>query len=256
VRSLESNIKVFIRTAIIILSAFIVLLIVFSVAYTYASINLYNTILIVFIVAVCVCIFVLVLMCLAIVYSYKKKKASGLFLTLTKLGLRVMLPVALLIAKVNNKTRKSIRYFYIELNNIVVESDNKKYRAEDIMLLLPHCLQNSECGLKVTNNPKLCKRCGKCKIGALMEYAEQKNISIFIATGGTVARNIIKKIKPKLIVSVACERDLMSGISDVQGIPVVGVTNKQPNGPCFNTDVNIDTIQNRVEQLTYDCTNR
>jgi len=250
VRSLESNIKVFIRTAIIILAAFIALLIVFSVAYTYASINVYNTILIAFIVAICICILVLVLMCFAIIYSYKSKKAKGLFLTLTKLGLRIMLPVALVLAKANNKTRKSIRYFYIELNNIVVESDNKKYKAEDIMLLLPHCLQNSECGLKVTNNPKLCKRCGKCKIGSLMEYAEQKSISIFIATGGTVARNIIKKTRPKLIISVACERDLMSGISDVRGIPVVGVTNKQPNGPCFNTDVDINAIQKRVEQLT------
>ena len=119
------------------------------------------------------------------------------------------------------------------------------------MLLLPHCLQNNECGIKVTSNPKLCKRCGKCKIGELMEYAEQKNISIFIATGGTVARNIIKKIKPKLIISVACERDLMSGISDVKGIPVVGITNKTPNGPCFNTDVDIDAIKKRVEQLSF-----
>jgi len=251
VRNLESNIKVFIRTVIIILSAFIALLIAFSLAYAYASINAYNAILIAFIVAICICIFVSLLMCLAIVYTYKRKKAKGLFLTLTKLGLRVMLPVALILTKANNKTRKSIRYFYIELNNIVVESDNKKYRTEDIMLLLPHCLQNSECGLKVTNNPKLCKRCGKCKIGALMEYAEQKNINIFIATGGTVARNIIKKIRPKLIISVACDRDLMSGISDVRGIPVVGVANKQPNGPCFNTDVDIHVIQERIDQLTF-----
>lgn len=248
---MESSVKAFIRTAIVILSAFITLLIVFSVAYAYASINVYNTILIAFILIICICILVSMLMCLAIVYTYKKKKAKGLFLSLTKLGLRVMLPVALLLTKANNKTKKCIQYFYIELNNIVVESDNKKYSLEDVMLLLPHCLQNSECGLKVTNNPKLCKRCGKCKIGALMEYAEQKNINIFIATGGTVARNIIKKIRPKLIISVACERDLMSGISDVRGIPVIGVSNMQPNGPCFNTDVDISAIQKRIEQLTF-----
>lgn len=248
---MESNIKVFIRTAIIILAAFIALLAVFSIAYAYASISVYNTILMVFIIAICVCILVSAVMVVSIIYTYKRKRASGFFLTLTKLGLRVMLPVALLLTKANNKTRKSIRYFYIELNNIVVDSENKKYKAQDIMLLLPHCLQNSECGLKVTNNPKLCKRCGKCKIGALMEYAEQKNINIYIATGGTVARNIIKKNRPRLIISVACERDLMSGISDVRGIPVVGVTNKQPNGPCYNTDVDIDAIQRRIEQLTF-----
>lgn len=247
---MESNIKVFIRTAIIILTAFIALLIVFSVAYANATISVYNTILILFIIIICVCILALLVMFIAIVHTYKAKKSTGIFLILTKLGLRVMLPIAVLLTKTNNISKKCIRYFYIELNNIVVESDNKKYRTEDIMLLLPHCLQNSECGLKVTNNPKLCKKCGKCKIGALMEYSEQRNINIFIATGGTVARNIIKKLKPKLIISVACERDLMSGISDVRGIPVVGITNKQPNGPCFNTDVDIEAIKSRVEQLT------
>ena len=248
---MESSVKVFIRTVVIILSAFIVLLIVFGVTYIYASINAYNKIVITFIVAICICILVSMVLCLAIVYTYRRKTASGIFLKLTKLGLRVMLPVALLLVKANNKTRKSIRYFYIELNNIVVEADKKKYKAEDIMLLLPHCLQNSECGLKVTNNPELCKRCGKCKIGDLIEYAQEKNISIFIATGGTVARNIIKKIRPKLIVSVACERDLMSGISDVRRIPVIGVTNKQPHGPCFNTDVDKHAIQERIDQLTF-----
>lgn len=248
---MESSVKVFIRTVVIILSAFIVLLIVFGVTYIYASINAYNKIVITFIVAICICILVSMVLCLAIVYTYRRKTASGIFLKLTKLGLRVMLPVALLLVKANNKTRKSIRYFYIELNNIVVEADKKKYKAEDIMLLLPHCLQNSECGLKVTNNPELCKRCGKCKIGDLIEYAQEKNISIFIATGGTVARNIIKKIRPKLIVSVACERDLMSGISDVRRIPVIGVTNKQPHGPCFNTDVDMHAIQERIDQLTF-----
>jgi len=251
VKSLGSNIKAFIRTAVIILSVFTVLLIVFSVAYAYASINVYNKILIAFIVAVCICIFVSALMCIAILYTYKRKKSEGLILKLTELGLRVMLPLALIIVKANAELTKSIRYFYIELNNIVVDAENKRYKAQDIMLLLPHCLQNSECGLKVTNNPDLCKRCGKCKIGTLTEYTQQKGISIFIATGGTVARNIIRKSRPKIIVSVACDRDLMSGILDVQRIPVIGVTNRQPNGPCLNTDVDIEAIKKIVDRLTF-----
>ncbi len=251
VRSLEkSNIKAFIRATIIIILAFTALLVLFCFAYQYASINAYNKILILLIVAICICILLAVLMSAAIAYTYKRKKTSGIFLALTKLGLLILLPLVLVLEKSNNNTRRTIQKFYIELNNIIVDSDNKRYRLQDIMLLLPHCLQNNECSIKVTNNPKLCKRCGRCKIGALMEYADQKNIAIFIATGGTIARNIIKKHKPKLIISVACERDLMSGIADVKGIPVVGVTNRTPNGPCINTDVDIDAIKKRVEQLS------
>lgn len=251
VKDLEGSIRVFARTAIVILSALIALLAVFSVAYVYASLNAYNAILVTLITAIIFCIVAIALICSAIFYTYRRKKASGIFLMLTKLGLKTILPIAVYFAKSSGSKKKIIRSFYIELNNIVVESDNKKYKLEDTMLLLPHCLQSSECGIKVTNDPNLCKCCGKCKIGTLIEYARHKNMSIFIATGGTVARNIIKKVKPKLIVSVACERDLMSGISDITGIPVIGVTNMQPNGPCFNTDVNIDAIKRRIEQLTF-----
>ncbi len=246
----QSNIKAFIRSTIILLTAFTALLVLFCFAYQYASISAYNIILILLIVAICICIILAVLMSVAIAYTYKRKKSDGILLALTKLGLLVLLPLVLVLEKANNTTRITIQNIYIELNNIIVDCDNKRYRTQDIMLLLPHCLQNNECGIKVTNDPKLCKQCGRCKIGALLEYAEQKNISIFIATGGTVARNIIKKIKPKLIISVACERDLMSGIADVKGIPVVGVINKTPNGPCFNTDVDIEAIKKRVEQLS------
>ncbi len=242
--------KTFLRILIIILTVFISLLIVFGVAYVNASIDVYSAILVVLIITVGFCIGALAVMSGAIFHTFKMKKASGLTLALTKLGLRILMPVAVLFTKSNSKEKKSIRYIYIELNNIVVESYNKKYDARDIMILLPHCLQNSQCGLKVTSDPELCRQCGKCKIGVLLKYAKDNGLNLFVATGGTVARNIVKKTKPGIIISVACERDLMSGISDIKGIPVIGIINKQPNGPCINTDVEVEGIINKIKQLT------
>lgn len=246
----SNNIKIFIRTSIIIFLVFTLLLLVFSIAYAHASLRVYNIILLSFITLIGICILWLILMSGAIIYTFRKKKAEGLILTLAKSGMQIMLPLALLLFK-ENKIKKSIRLFYIELNNLVVESENKRYRTDEVMLLLPHCIQNSQCVLKVTNNSEFCEKCGRCKIGELLEYTTGKNIRMFIATGGTVARNIIKQNNPKLIISVACERDLMSGILDVKGIPVIGITNIQPKGPCFNTDVDLAAIKQRVEQLTY-----
>ena len=157
VRSLEqSNIKAFIRSTIILLTAFTALLVLFSLAYQYATISAYNIILLLLIVAICICILLAILMSVAIAYTYKRKKADGFFLALTKLGLLVLLPLVLVLEKANNTTRITIQNIYIELNNIIVDCDNKRYRTQDIMLLLPHCLQNNECGIKVTNDPKLC----------------------------------------------------------------------------------------------------
>lgn len=67
-----------------------------------------------------------------------------------------------------------------------------------------------------------------------------------VATGGTLARQIVKQIRPKAIVAVACERDLTSGIQDVFPLPVVGVLNERPFGPCFNTRVDIKRVEAAV----------
>ena len=247
---METNVKAFLRILFIILLAFVSLLILFGSAYVNASLNVYSTILIVLISIVGFCIGALAIMSVAIFNTFRRKKASGLTLSLTKLGLKILMPVAVLFTKANSKEKKNIRYFYIELNNIVVESCNKKYNPTDIMILLPHCLQNSQCGLKVTSNPELCRQCGKCKIGVLLKFAKENGISLFVATGGTVARNVVKKAKPGIIISVACERDLMSGISDIKGIPVIGIINKQPNGPCVNTDVDVEKLIEKIRQIT------
>lgn len=248
---MEGNIKIFVRTSIIILGAFAALLAGISVAYAYATLTAYNIILISLIALLGLSCLMLLAMSLAIVLTFVNRKSEGLRLLLTRAGMQVMLPLALVFSKADKRLRKSIRLLYIELNNIVVECENKKYNSSEVMLLLPHCLQNSQCGLKVTSNPEVCKRCGKCKIGELLDYTAKKNISVYIATGGTVARKVIKENSPRLIISVACERDLMSGILDVRGIPVIGVVNRQPCGPCFNTDVELSDIRKRVEQLTY-----
>jgi hypothetical protein len=48
-------------------------------------------------------------------------------------------------------------------------------------------------------------------------------------------------------VAVACERDLSSGIIDSYPLPVLGVTNERPFGPCFNTKVDLGQVIEAIE---------
>jgi len=64
-----------------------------------------------------------------------------------------------------------------------------------------------------------------------------------VATGGTLARRLIVEIKPTLILAVACERDLVSGILDAYPIPVYGILNQRPHGPCNNTTVDLEKVR-------------
>jgi len=67
-----------------------------------------------------------------------------------------------------------------------------------------------------------------------------------IATGGTLARRVIVETRPKAIVAVACERDLTSGIQDSYPIPVIGILNERPFGPCRDTRVDLSKVATAV----------
>ena len=57
------------------------------------------------------------------------------------------------------------------------------------------------------------------------------------------------KAEPTCILAVACERDLTSGIQDVFPLPVIGVLNERPNGPCFNTRADMGKIEEAIRSF-------
>ena len=79
--------------------------------------------------------------------------------------------------------------------------------------------------------------------------AKEYGCQFIVVTGGTLARMKVKEARPKAIVAIACERDLASGMADVFPIPVIGVLNERPNGPCCNTTVDPKRVRAAVEQL-------
>ncbi len=163
--------------------------------------------------------------------------------------LGVVYPFLILISKLFKVDIDSIRRVYGKINNILIKTKNIRVSNEEILVLLPHCLQDSKCEHKITNEIRNCKMCGKCDIKDIVNLSNKYNVDVAVATGGTLAREWIKKKKPKAIIAVACERDLASGINDVKVIPVIGIFNERPNGPCFNTKVDVKKIEEAIKYL-------
>lgn len=138
---------------------------------------------------------------------------------------------------------------YIQTNNHIIESLTGKVSAEKVLILLPHCLQWVECPHKVAGDGSRCVSCGKCLIGELKELAKTLGTPFVIATGGTLARKAIAEHRPLLIIAVACERDLAAGIYDMRKLPVIGLLNERPEGPCKNTQVNLDALKSLLAQF-------
>ena len=161
----------------------------------------------------------------------------------------LLFPIVTYIASMLKISKDEMRRVYIKLNNEYIYSGKYNFNAEDIIILIPHCVQNNSCKLKITNDIDNCNGCGLCSVKDLVELKDKQNVKVFVATGGTLARTIIVDNKPKAVIAVACERDLTSGVQDVSKIPVLGVFNKRPNGPCFNTGIDIEDVENAIKFL-------
>lgn len=180
---------------------------------------------------------------LAIVIMIIRSKTIPSLYNITKLVNETLFPVTIIIGKMLGIEEEKIRSSYIAVNNNLVKSKKLCLNGNRVMILLPHCLQNAECSHKITTDINNCKHCGKCCIGDLIEISKKYSAIIKVATGGTLARKLIEEYRPSGVIAVACERDLSMGIQDSGVIPVYGVLNCRPNGPCYNTSVDIDKVE-------------
>lgn len=249
VKFLDKGLKKFALLSGMLIFVLLFVLFVFGLIYRYSTINTYNYILLILISMTILTILFYIISIVSIFYVYKFKSRNRIIGHIAGAGIKNLLPLSIFFAGIFKTKKDLIRKFYIDFNNIMVSALGIKYLPQNVLIILPHCLQNSECGYKITNNTDNCRRCGKCSIGDILKTAKARGVEVRIVTGGTAARNIIKKLKPRLILAVACERDLTSGIVDVGKIPVIGLLNDRPNGPCYNTFVNVDTLSKRLDDI-------
>ena len=187
----------------------------------------------------------LVIAVLGVSFSY----VAGMVLLLSLLGRLSLTPKAALLIRLQvlwlygfveilfkgSNNLMKLQHALIELNNRLIDACHFKVPFERILVLTPHCVQLSKCGLKVTGEENHCSQCGACNVGTLKSIQKAYGVQVAIATGGTLARKVIKDKKPKLIIAVACERDLVSGLRDASPLPVFAIQNQRPFGPCVDT---------------------
>ncbi|EGB15197.1 protein of unknown function DUF116 [Pseudodesulfovibrio mercurii] len=159
------------------------------------------------------------------------------------LTIKLFLPLMVLLGRAIGIRKEHIMLSFISVNNELVLAEAGRYAPGEILLLMPHCLQNSRCDRRLTYDINNCVRCGKCPMAGLLELHDRYGVNLAIATGGTVARRIVVQLRPRLIIAVACYRDLSSGIQDTYPLPVFGVLNERPHGPCLDTTVSLPVVE-------------
>jgi uncharacterized protein len=142
-----------------------------------------------------------------------------------------ILPLALLIGRKLGIPRDRLANSFVRFSNAIVRASHRPGPGKTI-ILIPRCLK-----------PELKK--------TVQETAARAGVEVFTATGGGEARQVIRRERPSGVIGVACERDLISGISDVAPkIATLGIANTRPEGPCKNTLIDIGELVTAIETLT------
>ena len=134
----------------------------------------------------------------------------------------------------------------VKVLNLLTRLRRPHCRPGRLLVLLPSCLQSSQCAQKVVNDTANCRRCGRCKIRDLLELVERHGCQCSVVTGGRLALEIARGDRVDAIVAVACEKELQAGMWAVFPKPSLGIMNLRPHGPCKDTDVEVATVEEAV----------
>jgi hypothetical protein len=105
----------------------------------------------------------------------------------------------------------------------------RKVGTGELLLLIPRCLS-------------------KETLDGVLGVAGRYGVPVFVATRGQLARRVIRERRPRAVVAVACERDMVSGLHDVAGkVPVLGLTMTLPAGPCKDALLDLGKLEDWVK---------
>ena len=133
--------------------------------------------------------------------------------------------------------------------NFVTRIRNPSCVPERLLILIPSCLQRTECDCNLAADVENCQRCGACKMADVLELSDRYGTRRAVVTGGRLALNLAKSDGVDAVVAVACEQELQEGLWGVFPKPSLGVINLRPNGPCRDTDVDLEELEETIREL-------
>lgn len=129
------------------------------------------------------------------------------------------------LGRVLSINRDRLANAFIRTNNALVRLAPEDLSSDQVLLLLPRCLR-------------------KQQLEQARELAQARGVEVAVVAGGEQARQRIRDKRPCMVIGVACERDLLSGIRDMSHkMSVLGIANRRPDGPCRNTDIDLTELK-------------
>jgi hypothetical protein len=108
-------------------------------------------------------------------------------------------------------------------------------KAQRVVILLPHCIQATNCGARVVENIQSCFRCGRCVVENAAQTALKCNWDVRLSPRSRTAYSEARKSHPDMVIAVACPDRLAKGLIKLPEIPSYAIPLDLPHGMCIDT---------------------
>lgn len=117
------------------------------------------------------------------------------------------------------------------------------------IILAPHCMRSLDCPAHSTQTGIQCKSCGKCVFTQLKKDAEKYGYKVFILTGSSYVKNILKMESADGVLLIACDYEINKVMRALKGkkVTTYGVT--MENDGCFGTVVDYQKVLGVFEEF-------
>ena len=122
-------------------------------------------------------------------------------------------------------------------------------KSKKRIILAPHCMRSLDCPAHSTQTGIQCKLCGKCVFTRLKKDAEKYGYKVFIVTGSSFVKNILKMEDADGVLLIACDYEINKVMRALKGkkVTTYGVT--MENDGCFGTQVDYQKVLNAFEMF-------
>lgn len=110
------------------------------------------------------------------------------------------------------------------------------------IILAPHCMRSLDCPAHSTQTGIQCKSCGKCIFTRLRKDAEKYGYKLFILTGSSYVRNILKMEAADGVLLIACDYEINKVMRALKGKKVATYGIPMEKDGCFGTEVNYQNV--------------
>lgn len=136
----------------------------------------------------------------------------------------------------------------VSLKNISSRNDFRKTQKR--MIIAPHCMRSMKCPAISTRTGIQCISCGKCVFTKLMKDAPKYGYDLYIVTGSSFVKHILREKNYDGALLIACDYDLNKVMMGLKGKKIVTYGIPLLNDGCFNTEVNYEEVIETLEMLS------